>query len=398
MPQPVIVAGARTPIGKLLGGLAPLTAPQLGGAAIAAALERSGLSGDQVDAVIFGNVVQAGVGPNPARLAAAAGGIPMGVPAVTVNKLCLSGLTAIAQAAAQVAAGYSDIVVAGGTESMTNAPHLLPGSRGGFKYGAAALADALDSDGLVCGFDGISMGAATERYQAGTGISRAEQDEFAAESHARAAAAIKDGTLAEEISPVTITTRKGPVTIETDEGVRPGTTAEKLGALRPAFAENGNITAGSASQLSDGACAVVVMSAERAAALGLTPLAEIGAYGTVAGPDPSLLLQPAGAIRDALRRDGATRLEDLDLIEINEAFAAVALASVRDLGVSLDRVNVNGGAIALGHPVGMSGARVALTLALSLRRRGGGTGVAALCGGGGQGDALILRVPAGTAS
>jgi acetyl-CoA C-acetyltransferase len=398
MPQPVIVAGARTPIGKLLGGLAPLTAPQLGGAAIAAALDRAGLSGDQVDAVVFGNVVQAGVGPNPARLAAAAGGIPMGVPAVTVNKLCLSGLTAIAQAAAQVAAGYSDIVVAGGTESMTNAPHLLPGSRGGFKYGAAALADALDSDGLVCGFDGISMGAATERYQAGMGISRAEQDEFAAESHARAAAAIKDGTLAEEITPVTIATRKGPVTIETDEGVRPGTTAEKLGALRPAFAENGNITAGSASQLSDGACAVVVMSAERAAALGLTPLAEIGAYGTVAGPDPSLLLQPAGAIRDALRRDGATSLEDLDLIEINEAFAAVALASVRDLGVSLDRVNVNGGAIALGHPVGMSGARVALTLALSLRRRGGGTGVAALCGGGGQGDALILRVPAGTAS
>jgi acetyl-CoA C-acetyltransferase len=398
MPQPVIVAGARTPIGKLLGGLAPLTAPQLGGAAIAAALDRAGLSGDQVDAVVFGNVVQAGVGPNPARLAAAAGGIPMGVPAVTVNKLCLSGLTAIAQAAAQVAAGYSDIVVAGGTESMTNAPHLLPGSRGGFKYGAAALADALDSDGLVCGFDGISMGAATERYQAGMGISRAEQDEFAAESHARAAAAIKDGTLAEEITPVTIATRKGPVTIETDEGVRPGTTAEKLGALRPAFAENGNITAGSASQLSDGACAVVVMSAERAAALGLTPLAEIGAYGTVAGPDPSLLLQPAGAIRDALRRDGATSLEDLDLIEINEAFAAVALASVRDLGVSLDRVNVNGGAIALGHPVGMSGARVALTLALRLRRRGGGTGVAALCGGGGQGDALILRVPAGTAS
>jgi acetyl-CoA C-acetyltransferase len=397
MPQPVIVAGARTPIGKLLGALAPLTAPQLAGTAIAAALDRAGIAGDQVDGVVFGNVVQAGVGPNPARLAAAAGGIPMRVPGVTVNKLCLSGLNAVAQAAAQVAAGYAEIMVAGGTESMTNAPHLLPGSRNGIKYGAASFVDALDRDGLVCGFDGISMGAATERYQASLGISRAEQDEFAAESHARAAAAIKDGLFAEEITPVTIAGRKGPVTVTEDEGVRPGTTADKLGTLPPAFAENGNITAGSSSPLSDGACAVVVMSAERAAALGLTPVAEIGAYGTVAGPDPSLLLQPANAIKDALRRDGGATLEDLDLIEINEAFAAVALASIRDLGVSPDRVNVNGGAIALGHPVGMSGARLALTLALELRRRGGGTGVAALCGGGGQGDALILRVPEGRA-
>jgi acetyl-CoA C-acetyltransferase len=397
MPQPVIVAGARTPIGKLLGALAPLTAPQLAGAAITAALDRAGIAGDQVDAVIFGNVVQAGVGPNPARLGAAAGGIPMSVPAVTVNKLCLSGLAAIAQAAAQVAAGYSEIVVAGGTESMTNAPHLLPGSRKGIKYGSAPLADALDSDGLVCGFDGISMGAATERYQAGLGISRAQQDEFSAESHAKAAAAIKDGLLEQEITPVTIATRKGTVTVADDEGVRPGTTADKLAALPPAFAENGNITAGSSSQLSDGACAVVVMSAERASELGLSPIAEIGAYGTVAGPDPSLLLQPANAIRDALRRDGTARLSDLDLLEINEAFAAVALASIRDLGVSPERVNVNGGAIALGHPVGMSGARIALALALELRRRGGGTGAAALCGGGGQGDALILRVPEGQA-
>jgi acetyl-CoA C-acetyltransferase len=402
MPQPVIVAGARTPIGKLLGALAPLTAPQLAGAAIAAALERAGVAGEQVDAVIFGNVVQAGVGPNPARLGAAAGGIPLGVPALTVNKLCLSGLTAIAQAAAQVSAGYSQIVVAGGTESMTNAPHLLPGSRNGIKYGAASFVDALDRDGLVCGFDGISMGAATERYQAGLGISRAEQDEFAAESHARAAAAIKDGLLAEEITPVTIATRKGSVTVADDEGVRPGTTAGKLATLPAAFAENGNITAGSSSQLSDGACAVVVSSRERAAELGLPVLAEIGGYGTVAGPDPSLLLQPANAIRDALRRDapgrdGRAALDDLDLIEINEAFAAVALASVRDLGVSPERVNVNGGAIALGHPVGMSGARLALTLVLELRRRGGGTGAAALCGGGGQGDALILRVPEGPA-
>ena len=393
MPQPVIVAGARTPIGKLLGALAPLTAPQLAAAATAAALERAGITGDQVDAVILGNVIQAGVGPNPARLAAAGGGIPMSVPAVTVNKLCLSGLAAVAQAAAQVAAGYSEIVVAGGTESMTNAPHLLPGSRNGIKYGDATFADALDRDGLVCGFEGISMGAATERYQAGLGISRAEQDAFAAESHARAAAAIKDGRLAEEIVPVAVPARKGTVTVDTDEGVRPGTTADKLAALPPAFATDGNITAGSSSPLSDGACAVVVMSAERAAGLGLPQLAEIGAYGTVAGPDPSLLLQPANAIRDALRRDGTLGVQDLDLIEINEAFAAVALASIRDLGVPGARVNVNGGAIALGHPVGMSGARLALTLALELRRRGGGAGAAALCGSGGQGDALLLRVP-----
>jgi acetyl-CoA C-acetyltransferase len=393
MPQPVIVAGARTPIGKLLGALAPLTAPQLAGRAIEAALERAQVTGDQVDAVIFGNVIQAGVGPNPARLGAVAGGIPMGVPGITVNKLCLSGLTAIAQAAAQVAVGYSEIVVAGGTESMTGAPHLLPGSRKGIKYGAAPFADALDHDGLICGFDGISMGAATEKHHTGMGISRAQQDEFAAASHVKAATAIKDGVLAEEITPVTIAGRKSTVTVEHDEGVRPDTTVEKLATLKPAFAKDGNITAGSASQLSDGACAVVVMSADRAAELGLTPIAEIGGYGTVAGPDTSLLLQPANAIRDALRRDGQARLEDLDLIEINEAFAAVALASIRDLGVSPGIVNVNGGAIALGHPVGMSGARLALTLALELRRRGGGTGAAALCGGGGQGDALILRAP-----
>ena len=392
MIQPVLVAGARTPIGKLLGGLAPLTAPALAGAAIAAALERAGITGDQVDAVVFGNVIQAGVGPNPARLGAAAGGIPLSVPAVTVNKLCLSGLTAIAQAAAQVAAGYSEIVVAGGTESMTNAPHLLPGSRKGVKYGSAAFADALDRDGLVCGFDGISMGAATERYQKGLGLSRGEQDDFAARSHARAAAAIKDGLLAEEIVPVAVPARGGSVTVDTDEGVRPGTTAGKLASLPPAFSEDGTITAGSASQLSDGACAVVVMSKDRAAGLGLPWLAEIGGYGSVAGPDLSLLLQPAGAIRDALRRDDGTSLDDLDLIEINEAFAAIALASARDLGLPADKVNVNGGAIALGHPVGMSGARLALTVALELRRRGGGTGVAALCGGGGQGDALILHV------
>ena len=393
MAQPVLVAGARTPIGKLLGSLSGLAAPALGGTAVRAVLERAGITGDQVDAVILGNVVQAGVGPNPARLAAVAGDVPMGVPATTVNKLCLSGLTAIALAAQQITVGQYEIVVAGGTESMSNAPHLLSGARRGFRYGDTPLADALDQDALVCGFDGIPMGAATERYQAGLGISREDQDAFAAESHARAAAAIKDGRLAEEIVPVTVPGRKGDVTVEEDEGVRPGTTAERLAGLRPAFSADGTITAGSASQLSDGACALVVMSKDRAEREGLPWIAEVGSYGTVAGPDPSLLHQPANAIRDAPRRDSALGLGDLDLIEINEAFAGVALASTRDLGLSPDRVNVNGGAIALGHPVGMSGARLVPTLALELHRRGGGAGAAALCGGGGQGDALIIRVP-----
>ncbi len=393
MPHPVLVAGARTPIGKILGGLSRLPAPALGAAAIRAALDRAGITGEQVDAVIMGNVVQAGAGPNPARLAAVAGGIPMSVPAATVNKLCLSGLAAIAQAAQQITAGYSTVVVAGGMESMSSAPHLLPGSRRGVRYGDAAFLDSLDKDALVCGFDGISMGAATERYQAGLDISREDQDAFAAQSHARASAAAKAGRLADEIVPVTVDGRKDSVLVEHDEGIRPGTTAERLARLQPAFSEGGTITAGSASQLSDGACAVVVMDADRARELGLTWLAEIGAYGSVAGPDPSLLLQPANAIRDALRRDGTLGLRDLDLLEINEAFAGVSLASTRDLGVPAERVNVNGGAIALGHPVGMSGARIALSLALELRRRGGGTGAAALCGGGGQGDALIINVP-----
>jgi acetyl-CoA C-acetyltransferase len=395
MPQPVLVAGARTPIGKLLGSLSALSAAELGGIAVQAALERAGTSGDRVDAVLLGNVVQAGAGPNPARLAAARGGIPMTVPATTVNKLCLSGLATIAQAALQVQAGYSRVVVAGGMESMSNAPYLMRDTRRGLRYGSGApVEDALDSDALVCGFDGVSMGAATDRYQARLGgISRGDQDEFAAESHARAVAAVKEGRLAEEIVPVSGAGSSGGVNLEQDEGIRPGTTAERLARLRPAFSPEGTITAGSASQLSDGACAVVVMDKDEAERQGLPWLAEIGSYGTVAGPDPSLLHQPAGAIRDALRRDGALRVDDLDLIEINEAFAAVALASTRELGASKDRVNVNGGAIALGHPVGMSGARVVLTLALELKRRGGGVGAAALCGGGGQGDALILRVP-----
>jgi len=312
---------------------------------------------------------------------------------VTVNKLCLSGLAAIAQAAQQIMTGQCEVVIAGGMESMSSAPHLLPGSRGGTRYGDAVFLDALNKDALTCGFDGISMGEATERYQAGLGISREDQDAFAAESHARAAAASKASRLAEEIVPLTVDGRRDSVLVEHDEGVRPGTTAERLAKLRPAFSENGTITAGSASQLSDGACAVVVMDASRARQLGVPWIAEIGSYGTVAGPDPSLLLQPANAIRDALRRDGARSIGDLDLVEINEAFAGVALASMRDLGLSPDRVNVNGGAIAVGHPVGMSGARIALGLALELRRRGGGVGAAALCGGGGQGDALILTVP-----
>ena len=396
MPQPVLVAGARTPIGKLLGSLAKLPAPALGGIAVEAALRRAGITGNQVDEVILGNVVQAGTGPNPARLAAAGGGIPMSVPATTVNKLCLSGLTAIAQAALQVRTGYSQVVVAGGMESMSNAPYLSRDTRRGLRYGSGApLEDALDTDALVCGFDGLPMGAATDRYQARLGgISRADQDEFAAESHARAVAAVKDGRLGEEIVSVDAAGPKGEATLEQDEGIRPGTTAERLAKLPAAFSSDGTITAGSASQLSDGGCAVVIMDKDEARRQGLTWLAEIGGYGSVAGPDPSLLLQPANAIRDALRRDGTLSLADLDLIEINEAFAGVALAAMRDLGVSKDRVNVNGGAIALGHPVGMSGARLVLTLALELRRRGGGTGAAALCGGGGQGDALILRVPA----
>ncbi len=317
MPQPVLVAGARTPIGRLLGSLSALPAPALGGAAVRAALARAGITGDQVDAVIMGHVVQAGVGPNPARLAAVVGGIPMNVPATTVNKLCLSGLAAIAQAAMQVAAGYCEVVVAGGMESMSGAPHLLPGLRSGLRYGGATVEDALDSDALVCGFDGVSMGAATERYQAGNGFTRADQDAFAADSHARAADAIKAGRLAEEITPVTVGGRKGEVTVEDDEGVRPGITADRLAALPPAFSPEGTITAGSACQLSDGACAVVVMGKERAEQLGLDWLAEVGAYGTVAGPDPSLLIQPARAIRDALRRHRVLGVGALDLIEIN---------------------------------------------------------------------------------
>ncbi|MEU9170304.1 acetyl-CoA C-acyltransferase [Streptomyces sp. NPDC048420] len=393
MPGSVIVAGARTPIGRLMGALSTLSAVDLGAHAIRAALSAAHLDPQAVQSVVMGHVVQAGAGPNPARQAAVRAGIPFSVPASTVNKLCLSGLHAIALADLMIASGRHEVVVAGGMESMSGAPHLLRGSRAGWKYGAAAMEDALDRDALVCAFDGVSMGAATERYQQPFALTRQEQDEYSALSHQRAAHAQQSGALSEEIAPVTVSGRRGETVVEADEGVRPDSTTETLGRLRPAFSGAGTITAGNSSQLSDGAAAVVVMSAERARREGLTPLAEIGAYGTVAGPDPSLLVQPAGAVRDALDRAGRLKAADLDLFEINEAFAGVALASVRELDIPVDKVNVNGGAIALGHPVGMTGARLVLTLATELRRRGGGSGAAALCGGGGQGDALLLHVP-----
>jgi acetyl-CoA C-acetyltransferase len=385
----VIIAGARTPIGRLLGSLSGLSATNLGAIAIREALVRSAVPAADVDAVIMGNVVQAGVGPNPARQAAVEGGIGYEVPATTLNKLCLSGISAIAYADQLIRLGQHEVVVAGGFESMTNAPHLVLGSRHGTKYGPGRMVDALDQDALTCAFDGVAMGAATERYQAQFGLTRRAQDEFAARSHERAAAAAKDGLFDDEI--VAVANAKGDVLLDYDEGVRPGSDVERLGQLSPAFSADGTITAGNASPLSDGAAAVVVMSKARAQRLGLTWLAEIGAHGTVAGPDPSLVIQPANAILDALRRDGSLKVTDLDLVEINEAFAGVALASVAQLGCPLENVNVNGGAIAFGHPVGMSGARLVLTLAYGLRRRGGGNGVAALCGGGGQGDALLIR-------
>jgi acetyl-CoA C-acetyltransferase len=392
MPGSLIVAGARTPIGRLSGALASLSAAELGGIAIAGALARAGVAPDDVDHVIVGQVLTAGQGQVPARQAAAKAGIPLRVPSVNVNKVCLSGLNAIYLADQMIAAGDADIVVAGGMESMTNAPYLADGARTGYRYGNVELRDAIVSDGLWCAFDACLMGLGTERYSSGE-ISRRAQDELAAASHERAAAAIKDGRLAEEIVPVTIAKGKGePIVVDEDEGVRPGTTVETLSRLRPAFDPAGTVTAGNSSQLSDGASAVVVMSQAEAARRGIDPLAEIAGYGMVAGPDSvSLLHQPSGAIRAALERAGLA-VGDVDLLEINEAFAAVGLASIADLGVSSDVVNVNGGAIALGHPIGMSGNRLALTLVHELHRRGGGVGAAGLCGGGGQGDALVVRV------
>jgi len=391
----VIVAGARTPIGRLLGGLKDKSAAELGGVAIRGALERAGVSGDLVDYVIMGQVIQAGAGQITARQAAVKGGIPMNVPAITINKVCLSGLNAIAMADQLVRLGEFEIVVAGGMESMTQAPHLLPNSRSGFKYGDTTLVDSMAYDALYDQFTQQPMGGLTESCNAAAQqLSREEQDAFSARSHQRAAEAWKNGLFDDEVVPVEIPQRRGErLVVSQDEGVRGDTTAETLGKLRPAFDKNGTITAGSASQISDGACAVVVMSKAKAEELGLTWLAEIGASGQVAGPDSTLQMQPANAIAQACQKDGV-KPADLDLVEINEAFAAVGIASARELGLDEDKVNVNGGAIALGHPVGMSGARIALHLALELKRRGGGVGAAALCGGGGQGEALILRVPA----
>jgi acetyl-CoA C-acetyltransferase len=394
MPGSVIVSGARTPIGKLLGSLADFQAVDLGGVAIEAALSRAGISGDQVDYVVMGQVLQAGAGQITARQAAVKGGVPMTVPALTINKVCLSGLDAIALADQLIGAGEFDIVVAGGMESMTNAPHLLAGARKGYKYGNGTLLDSMAHDGLFCAFDQVAMGESTERYNAKLGITRQEQDVFAARSHELAALAQKNGAFDDELVPVPVPQRKGePVLVATDEGIRGDTTIYVLAKLRPAFAPDGTITAGSASQISDGACAVIVMSRRKADELGAPVLAEIGHHGVVAGPDASLQSQPANAIEKAVGRAGVS-VADLDLIEINEAFASVAIHSTRQLGVDPDRVNVNGGAIALGHPIGASGARIALSLAYELKRRGGGLGAAALCGGGGQGDALLLRVPA----
>ena len=394
MTTSVVVDGARTPIGRLLGAFASLSAVDLGAAAIRGALDRAGVNPDQVDAVVLGQVLQAGAGPNPARQAAAAAGLPMSVPAVTVNKLCLSGLVSVAMADQMIRSGQHQVVVAGGMESMTGAPHVLLGARQGYKYGHAQAADVLDQDALVCAFDAVSMGAATEQYGAPMGITREDQDAFAARSHALAGEATASGRFAQEIVPVEVPGRRGSVTVAEDEGIRPQTTAGSLGSLRPAFAPAGTITAGNASQLSDGACALVVASKSWAQEHGLTWIAEIRAHGEVAGPDPSLLLQPANAIKDALRRDGEVAAADLDIVEINEAFASVALASMRDLGIDESIVNVHGGAIALGHPVGMSGARLLLSAAYELRNRGGGLGVVALCGGGGQGEAIVFSTPA----
>ena len=380
-------------MGRLLGNLKDFPATKLGEIAIRAALERSGVAADQVQYTILGQVLQAGAGQMPARQAAVGAGIPMSTPALTINKVCLSGLNSIALADQLIRAGEFDIVVAGGMESMTNAPHLLMGQRGGYKYGDVTLRDHMAYDGLTDVWDCCAMGESTERRGAELGISRTEQDEFAARSHQRAALAQKNGVFSEEIVPVEVPQRKGdPVLVSEDEGIRPETTVETLAKLRPAFSRDGTITAASSSPISDGACAVVVMRKSKAEELGLTWLAEIGAHGNVAGPDNSLHSQPSQAIRHALDKDGRS-VADLDLIEINEAFAMVGIQSIRDLGVSPDIVNVNGGAIALGHPIGMSGARLVLTLALELRRRGGGLGAAGLCGGGGQGDALLVRVP-----
>ncbi|HEY3878297.1 MAG TPA: acetyl-CoA C-acetyltransferase [Trebonia sp.] len=392
--DPVIIGGARTGIGRLLGSLAGFSAAELGGFALKGAIDRAGIAPDQVEYVIMGHVLQAGAGQITARQAAVKAGIPMSVPATVVNKVCLSGLDAIAQAADLIRLGEFDVVAAGGMESMTNAPHLLKNSRKGYKYGAVEMLDSMATDGLTDAFDGLSMGESTERHNGKLGIAREDQDAFAARSQQRAARAAKDGLLAEEIVAVPVKSKRDTVLFAADEGIRADTTAESLAKLPAAFGAGGTITAGTSSQISDGAAAVIVTTRQKAAELGARVLAEIGSFGTVAGPDNGLHHQPSNAIRKALGKAGLD-VGDLDLVEINEAFAAVGIAAMRELGVSPDIVNVNGGAIAIGHPLGASGARIALTLIYELRRRGGGLGAAALCGGGGQGSALLLRATAG---
>ena len=390
----VILAGARTPMGRFQGGLSSLTATDLGAGAIAAAIDRSGITPEDVDFAYLGNVVAAGVGQVPARRAVADAGIPLTVPSTLLNRACLSGLHAIHLASQMIRLGEADTVVAGGMESMTNAPYLLTKARSGYRIGDGAVVDSMMADGLTCTLEHCAMGEATERYAAELGLAREPQDAFAAASHERAARAQKDGLFATEIVPASIPQRRGePVVVSDDEGIRTDADAESMGRLRAAFAPDGNLTAGNASQISDGAAACIVTTMDRAEALGITPLAEVVSHGQVAGPDASLLHQPSNAIGVALDRAGLT-VADMDLLEINEAFAAVALASMDALGVTDEIVNVNGGAIALGHPIGMSGTRIVLTLAHELARRGGGLGAAGLCGGGGQGEAMVLRVAA----
>lgn len=385
----VILAGARTPQGKMNGALSSLTAPELGAHALRGAIERSGLDASKIDTVIMGNVLTAGLGQGPARQASIAAGIGWNVPATTINKLCLSGLTAIIDGARLIRTGEAEVVAVGGQESMSNAPHLLPGSRKGWAYGGVTAIDSMAYDGLTDAFDHDSMGASTERHNTPLAITREEQDDVAAASHQRAAAA--HDLIAEEIAPVTVKGRKGDTVVDSDEGVRADSTPETLAGLRPAFAEGGTITAGNSSPISDGAAAVILVSREYAEANNLEYLAVLGEPGQVAGPDNSLHAQPANAIASALDRAG-WEASDLDFIEINEAFAAVSLHSARALGVSLDIVNIHGGAIAIGHPIGASGARLALTAAYELKRRGSGRAAVALCGGGGQGEALLLSL------
>lgn len=389
----VILEGARTPIGRFNGSLSGFAGNDLGGMAIAGALERSGVAGNQVDSVIMGHVLTAGEGQSAARNAAIKGGVPLTVNATTVNKVCLSGMQAINMAAMQVQTGQASVVVAGGMESMSNSPHLLMKSRTGYGYGDGQLVDSLQFDGLTCAIESKIMGEATDLYAAADSIGREAQDEFAAASHDRAARAIKDGILRSETIAVEVPQRRAdPIMFEDDEGVREGTDAASLGKLRAAFVADGTITPGNASQLSDGASAMIVTSRAKAGEMGIEPLATVLGYGMVAGPDNcSLLHQPSRAITAAAERAGI-EIGDISLYEINEAFAAVGIAAADELGVSTDIVNVNGGAIAVGHPLGMSGNRITLTLMHELRRRGGGIGAAGLCGGGGQGDAIIVSV------